>query len=94
MAYAPTSTYFDIGDGSILGRFIEKDYGHTFEFSQGTDDVFPGYPHKLWICGTKEYYRHALIKKTVAYVVTDEGDGKGIVKKWSIKNHTLYHPHA
>ena len=39
MPFACSSTYHDIGDGSILGFFNEKEYGHAFEFSVNTDSM-------------------------------------------------------
>ena len=101
MAFAPSSIYFDIGDGSIVGRFDEVDYGHTFEFSNHpigyvspdfkTDKT---YPHRVWVgisAAGDQGWRHALVKKTVAYIVVDEDEyGQPVVQKWKIKNHTLY----
>ena len=47
MAFAESSTYFNVGDGSIIGRFNEKDYGNLFEqLLHGTwivDGVLPKY---------------------------------------------------
>jgi|TARA_R110002111_G_C5688439_1_gene344536 hypothetical protein len=67
MAYASISTYFKSGNGSILGGFNEKDYGHFFEFSQnlgedGIDQLMLGlgYPHKIWVASPSqaEVYPH------------------------------------
>ena len=37
MAFADTSTYFDTGDGSIIGGFTEKENGTFFEFSAASE---------------------------------------------------------
>jgi len=94
MAYAPLSTYHDMGDGSILGQFVENDHGETFEFSSNKEDDKDAFPHLVWVttpskidCG----YRRAIVKQTVAYVVIDENeDGSWVVDKWQIKRHRLY----
>ena len=39
MAFADTSVYKDVGDGSILGRFNEVDTGNLFEYSVNNDNV-------------------------------------------------------
>jgi hypothetical protein len=104
MAFADSSTYFNVGDGSIIGRFDEVDHGHTFEFSQEPEMyLFPDlktgrnttYLHRVWVTdhriGGEQGWRHALVKKTVAYVVVDEDDnGRAVIQKWKIKNRTLY----
>jgi len=104
MAYASISTYFGGGNGSILGGFNEKDYGHFFEFSQnlGEDAIDQlmlglGYPHKIWVASPSQAeasgyrYRYGKVLKTVAHLVTDEADdGSVIVEKWNIKGRTDY----
>tara|TARA_R100000935_G_scaffold29719_1_gene50056 strand:+ start:195 stop:515 length:321 start_codon:yes stop_codon:yes gene_type:complete len=104
MAYASISTYFGGGNGSILGGFNEKDYGHFFEFSQnlGEDAIDQlmlglGYPHKIWVASPSQAeasgyrYRYGKVLKTVARLVTDEADdGSVIVEKWNIKGRTDY----
>ena len=103
MAYASISTYFKSGNGSILGGFNEKDYGHFFEFSQnlGEDAIDQlmlglGYPHKIWVASNPQTfeasgYRYGKVLKTVAHIVTDEADdGSPIVEKWNIKGRTDY----
>lgn len=99
MSFAPSSTYFDCGDGSIIGSFTEKDYGNLFEFSARDEaeiaEFAPHYPHKVWVTtpidGIDSGYRYALVKKTVAYILVwaPEDDGPQI-EKWSIKGHTIY----
>lgn len=90
MAYAPVSTYMTpAGDGSILGQFVEKEHGRTFEFSTASATPFEGFGELVWL--GNEQSRYARILKTVAYVVVDEGtDGEPVVEKWNIKRHTLY----
>jgi hypothetical protein len=104
MAYASISTYFKSGNGSILGGFNEKDYGHFFEFSQnlgedGIDQLMLGlgYPHKIWVASPSQAevsgyrYRYGKVLKTVAHIVADEADdGSVIVEKWNIKGRTDY----
>lgn len=90
MPFACSSTYHDIGDGSILGFFNEKEYGHVFEFSVNTDSMVlcEDFIHKIWV---GDGYRYGTVKKTVAYVCVDEDQfGLPVVEKWEIKNHKLY----
>ena len=48
MAFAPSSTYFDSGDGSILGMFVEKDHGNLFEYSVGCiNSIAMGWTRRL-----------------------------------------------
>lgn len=63
MAYADVSTYRPDGDGSIIGQFIEEEFGIIFEFSENrvaaSEDVqrflLKGadwtnqFPHKVWV---------------------------------------------
>ena len=93
MAFADSSTYKDIGDGSIVGCFREKDGDNFFEFSDNQDlsEVWAyQFPHKIWVttpvegidCG----YRYGTVKKTVAYLAVDEDEyGEPVVEKWHIK---------
>jgi hypothetical protein len=90
MAFADSSTYFDIGDGSIVGRFVEVDHGNTFEFSLEPErylapDLMKAgrnaiYPHRVWVADPNQRvageqgWRHALVKATVAYIVVDEDE--------------------
>jgi|TARA_B110000908_G_C10206629_1_gene428076 hypothetical protein len=94
MSFACSSTYHDIGDGSILGFFSEKECGNAFEFSKNPDNMAfcEDFPHVVWVGDSiGSPYRYALVKKTVAYVVTDEDEfGLPVVQKWDIKNHKLY----
>ena len=90
MAFAPSAVY-PIREG---GAFIEKDHGNLFEYDLHGDDTFAGYPHRVWVSENPvndSGWRYALVKKTVAYIVTDEADdGQPVVQKWSIKAHRIY----
>ena len=91
MAFAPyTNDRRTIGiDSKVLGQFREKEYDHLFEFAENDDWFADEYPHKIFV-GNDET-RIGLVKKTVAYVVVDEGgDGTPVVEKWSIKNFRGY----
>jgi hypothetical protein len=105
MAFADSSTYHGVGDGTIVGRFTEADHGNTFEFSLEPEmilapDLKTGrntvYPHRVWVADPKQRvagergWRHALVKATVVYIVTDEYDDRWVIKKWKIKNRTVY----
>jgi len=94
MAFADSTTYFDLGDGTILGMFHEKEFGGLFEFSKNpVRAVWDGvdYPHLVWVNSHNPETRYAIVKKTVAYVIVDEDDeGNAVVEKWNIKEHSLY----
>lgn len=94
MSFACSSTYYNTGDGSILGFFNEKDHGNAFEFSLNTDSMAfcQGFPHKIWVNDLiGQGYRYGTVKKTVAYICVDEDEfGLPVVEKWDIKNHKLY----
>jgi len=91
MPFAPASTYFDLGDGSIRGNFTEKEYGNLFEFSVNNEEEYfvkrADYPHKVWV---GDGWRYGRVLKTVAYVIVDEDEGGPIVEKWAIKNYNEY----
>ena len=80
MAFADRSTYKDIGDGSIMGRFHEKETGNLFEFSLNNDNnlEFPvaEYPHKIWVTtpvsGIDQGYRYGKVLRTRCHIVCDE----------------------
>ena len=97
MAFAPESTYFDRGDGSIIGCFTEKDKGHLFEYSsnKGGFGALDGWPHRVWVTTPIENidsgFRYARVLKTVAYIVVDEDEyGDAVIEKWSIKKKRIY----
>ena len=69
-----------------IGAFKEKSVGHTFEFSENTDENRSEYPHLIWVGDTIGWpYRYGEVKKTVAYVVTDEDERGDFVEKWMLK---------
>jgi len=75
----------------ILGQFIEKEFGNTFEFLERDDRIFPAslfpdLPHMIAV-GDRGY-RLANVLKTVAYIQTDEGLTDR--QKWDIKGHRAY----
>ena len=104
MAFAPSSTYFNTGDGSVLGRFEEKDNGHLFEYSENRDEDGWGadrkadLPHKIWVTTPKfsnnghcldSGFRYGKVLKTVAYVAVDEDEfGNAVFEKWFLKQKT------
>jgi hypothetical protein len=92
MAYAPH------GVTSVSGSFVERDCGHTFEFSQADEMILAPpahggknmvYPHKVWV-GPLGEYRYAKVGKTCVHIITDETDFGWIVQKWEIKNSRIY----
>jgi len=94
MAVAPDTVCFEIGDGSILGGFYEKECGNWFEFSRNDDDFdfAKPYPHKVWVTTPREGidrgYRYATVKETVAYVVVDEEENGPVIEKWQLKQNS------
>tara|TARA_B110000503_G_scaffold5725_1_gene7905 strand:+ start:250 stop:528 length:279 start_codon:yes stop_codon:yes gene_type:complete len=82
-----------------VGRFVEKDAGNTFEYSINDDLSMPEYykfPHIVWVGGlvNDQGYRYATVKKTVAYIVTDEDEyGNPVIEKWNIKQNVAYQAH-
>jgi hypothetical protein len=92
MGFAPFHP--DTGWAHVLGSFVEKDCGHTFEFSRNDETILAPlahggknvvYPHKVWV-GPLGEYRYAKVGKTCIHVITDETDFGWIVQKWEIKN--------
>tara|TARA_R110001632_G_scaffold32091_2_gene83403 strand:- start:221 stop:511 length:291 start_codon:yes stop_codon:yes gene_type:complete len=84
-----------------IGNFIEKEHGNNFEYSVNEEQdayslsLVGDYPHKVWVgslqIGGDSGWRYALVKKTVVYIVTGEGDDDSlVVEKWNIKNNTQY----
>jgi len=88
MALAPFNT------PGLLGEFTETKYNHYFEWSLNDDSMAfcEDFPHKIWVADTiGSRYRYGLVKKTVAYICTDEDEfGLPVVEKWQIKKHVLY----
>ena len=94
MAFAPIEVYFPPhGDGSILGCFDEKEHGNFFEFSENREEYYTEYPHKVWVMTTWHMdggWRFAKVKKTVAYILTNDEDGNDVVEKCNIKKYREY----
>lgn len=104
MAFADRSVYKDVGDGSILGGFYEKEYGNFFEFSSNPEITLAppahggknmNFPHRVWVTtptpGIDSGWRYAKVGKTVVHIITDEDEnGWAVVEKWDIKGHRLY----
>jgi len=95
MAFAPSTVYKNVGDGSILGCFREKDSGNFFEYSTNNESVFPDQPHKIWVTnpmeGIDSGFRYGKVLKTVAYIVIDEDEyGQPVLQKWNIKERNEY----
>jgi hypothetical protein len=86
MAFALTNT-----KNEVFGEFVERDYGHVFEYTINTDGD-PAYPHRIFVGPNGEETRMARVLKTVAYIVTDEkadefGRTYFVEEKWQIKKH-------
>jgi hypothetical protein len=101
MAFADSSTCFNVGDSSIIGGFTGARSGKFFEFSSAKDEdyAFGSVPsdfiHRVWVTNAWKMdrgYRMAKVLKTVAYILVDEDEMSGapIIEKWSIKGHTEY----
>jgi hypothetical protein len=93
MSYAP------IGVNFVSGSFVEKDYGHTFEYIDNPEIVLhvpahggkmTRFPHLIFVGPHGGETRRALIKGSVAHVVIDETNDVFVVEKWNIKNHRKY----
>ena len=85
---------------NLVGYFVERDYGRPFEYTNNPEKpLFPDmktgrnteFPHLVFVGPEGDQMRNALVKKTVAYVITDEYDtGKFKIEKWNIKGHRSY----
>jgi hypothetical protein len=78
-----------------VGRFVEREVGNYFEYSINDDDFdfCKDFAHKVWVGGlvNDQGYRYANVKKTVAYIVTDEDEyGQPVIEKWNIKQNVEY----
>lgn len=91
--FAPNSVlYPPYGDGSIIGRFYERDYGHVFEYSKAKEFLF-GLEYDVIVWVGNNDFRYAKVLKTVAYIVVDEAaDGDPVIDKWLLKGHRVYEP--
>ena len=81
-----------------IGQFVERDTGNYFEYSENDCPDFDGnreyYPHIVWVggegvCGMRGY-RYANVKKTVAYIITDEDENGPVLERWFLKKNTPY----
>jgi hypothetical protein len=93
MSYAPLDVR------PVSGSFVERDYGHTFEYIDNPELVLhvPAhggknvrFPHLIFVGPFGESTRQALVKGSVVHVVTDETEFGFVVEKWNIKNHRKY----
>lgn len=94
MAYAP------LGINIVVGSFVEKEHGKTFEYIENPEFVLhvPAhggkniqFPHLIFVGppGSTET-RRAIVLQTCVHVVTDETEFGFVVEKWYIKNHRKY----
>lgn len=94
MAYAPATA-------SVAGSFVEKDYGHTFEYSLNPDIILSPpahggknvrFPHIVWVgdVNSTRSFRYALVKGSVVHIITDETTSGWVVEKWDIKKHRKF----
>jgi len=93
MSFAPISTMFaPHGDGTIQGEFREKDFGKLFQFSAATEEnPFTDNDFDQWVWVAQDQRRWAKVKKTVAFIVVDEGpDGTAVIEKWFIKGQRTF----
>jgi|688.fasta_scaffold706864_2 hypothetical protein len=66
----------------LLGQFVEREFGHTFEYSprQWPDETFrPELPHIVYVGDGQTRLAH--VKKTIAYVLTGDGE----LQRWDIR---------
>ena len=103
MAFADSSTYFNVGDSSIIGSFESKETGKFFEYSEAKEEDWVAYAdyglkseyvHRVWVTTPWKMdrgFRMAKVLKTVAYILLDEDDyGEPVIEKWKIKKHNVY----
>ena len=95
MGYAPhcntdVHNRLALGDTSlpiVFGSFIEKEYGHKFEYAERrwpNDDDHPELPHVIYVGDSQA--RLAKVLKTVAFVWC----GNGEIQRWEIKSLKTY----
>jgi hypothetical protein len=93
MSYAPLDVR------PVSGSFVERDYGHTFEYIDNPELVLhvPAhggknvrFPHLIFVGPFGQETRQAFVKGSVVHVVTDETEFGFVVEKWNIKNHRKY----
>lgn len=78
----------------VLGSFQEKDYGNHFSYAEnpakGSGSWGSEFDHIVFVNDSFGHrYRYANVKKTVAYVVTDEYNGEPVIEKWNIKQNNF-----
>lgn len=99
MAFASYSNDRRGDRAAILGQFVEKDHGHTFEFHERNSvdrcNFAYDFPHRIFVGHDGRFSetddtRVAKVMKTVVLVVVDEDENGPVVEKWSIKGHRTY----
>lgn len=81
--HADTGVYFDYGDAGTDTILAPPPHG-------GRNVT---YPHKVYLNNEVhgQGWRHALVKRGVAYVVVDERESDGVswnvIERWPISNH-------
>ena len=80
-----------------IGVFTEKEVGNDFEYSLNDDSMVfcEDFPHKIWVgdgqIAGQHGYRYGIVKKTVAYICTDEDEfGLPVLEKWNLKRNVSY----
>lgn len=71
----------------LLGQFVEREFGHTFEYSERQwpeDKYHPELQHVVYVGDGQ--MRLARVLKTVAYVLTNDDE----LQRWRIKSHKAY----
>jgi len=74
------------------GYFVEKDYKNEFTYRKTTNEwaLEHGFEYEMDVGFYKEV-RFCNVKKTRAYVCTDEDDsGKPVVETWIISKHITF----
>ena len=87
----------------MLGYFTHKDTGAMFEYDHAGSDVIlappphggsnMAYTHKVYFNNEVhgQGWRHAIVRGSVAYVITDERESDGITflvaERWPITRH-------
>ena len=74
-----------------IGEFTEVDYGRYFTYRRTSNPwaLQQGLSHEIDMIDGG--VRFGNVKKTVAYIATDEDEsGNAVLEKWSIKKHINY----
>lgn len=95
MAFAPYSNDRRGHLPLLLGQFVEKDFGHRFEYCERDSadrcDFAYDFPHRIFVGKRAEQTRVAKVLNTVAHIIVDEDEnGQPVVEKWDIKQHRHY----